>query len=96
MGRAYDLGGFAARIDYRCDPVVPLRDDDRRWLDQLLRQHGQRSEPAADPVAVAAYHLWEQAGRPDGLDQEHWYRATEQLRPRAGSGSPGGPSPTGL
>ncbi|MBX9584753.1 MAG: DUF4058 family protein [Gemmataceae bacterium] len=85
--RAYDLGNFAGRINYRADPGVPLAEDHRRWLDEVLREKGLRVEaaqPSADEVAVAAYHLWERAGRPDGQDQEHWYRAAEQLRPHAG------------
>lgn len=27
-----------------------------------------------------AYALWEQAGRPEGTEQEHWLQAREQLR----------------
>ncbi|MCS6850060.1 MAG: DUF4058 family protein [Gemmataceae bacterium] len=40
--RCYDQGGFAARIDYQRDPPVPLSDDDRRWLDDLLKQQKLR------------------------------------------------------
>ena len=32
--------------------------------------------PATDPdVARLAYEIWEAEGRPDGRDQEHWFRA---------------------
>jgi len=37
FARAYDQGNFAARIDYRLEPVTTLRDEDRAWLDRLLR-----------------------------------------------------------
>lgn len=40
--RCYEQGGFAERIDYSRDPAVPLADDDRRWLNDLLRQHKLR------------------------------------------------------
>jgi len=33
-----------------------------------------------DEVAVAAYDLWEKAGRPLGRDKEFWQKASEQLR----------------
>lgn len=41
FARAYDLGGFAASIDYRCSPPpadVPLTDAQRAWVDDLLKQ----------------------------------------------------------
>lgn len=27
-------------------------------------------------IAARAYELWEQVGRPDGLDHEHWSQAS--------------------
>lgn len=36
--RGYDQGTFGGRIDYRRDPSTPLADEDRRWLDDALRQ----------------------------------------------------------
>ena len=38
--RCYDQGGFATEIDYTRDPSVPLNEEDRKWLDEvvLLRQ----------------------------------------------------------
>ena len=41
--RCYDQGGFAAKIDYKRDPVTPLTDEDRRWLDDVLKQQKLRS-----------------------------------------------------
>ncbi len=38
FARCYDQGGFGARIDYHQDPAVTLTDEDRQWLDELLRQ----------------------------------------------------------
>jgi hypothetical protein len=33
-----------------------------------------------DEVQVLSYRLWEEAGRPIGSPDEHWYRAEEMLR----------------
>lgn len=30
-------------------------------------------------IRVAAYYIWEQAGRPEGADKECWIKAVEQL-----------------
>lgn len=40
FNRAYDLGGFAAQIDYKSPtpPDVPLSETDTAWIDDLLRQ----------------------------------------------------------
>ena len=32
-----------------------------------------------EEIAVRAYHLWEQEGRPLGRDKDHWQRAEHQL-----------------
>jgi hypothetical protein len=40
--RCYDQGDFASRIDYRRDPTVPLAEEDRHWLESVLRQHKLR------------------------------------------------------
>lgn len=29
-------------------------------------------------IAARAYELWEQAGRPDGQDHEHWSQASSE------------------
>ena len=31
-------------------------------------------------ITFAAYYLWNQEGRPQGRDLDHWLRAQEQLR----------------
>ena len=37
-------------------------------------------EISREDIAFAAYCLWEQEGRPEGHDQEHWFRAEGLLR----------------
>ena len=41
--RCYDQGGFAAKIDYKRDPATPLKDEDRLWLDDVLKQQKLRT-----------------------------------------------------
>jgi len=36
--RCYDHSGYGGQIDYAADPPVPLEDEDRRWLHELLQQ----------------------------------------------------------
>jgi hypothetical protein len=40
--RCYDQGGFADKINYRRDPATSLSDEDRRWLNDLLKQQNLR------------------------------------------------------
>ncbi|MGH7171965.1 MAG: DUF4058 family protein [Gemmataceae bacterium] len=40
--RCYDQGGFAAKIDYTKDPSTPLIDEDRKWLQDVLKQQKLR------------------------------------------------------
>ena len=46
--------------------------------------HDPWSDPAFElAVRETAYFLWEQDGKPEGREQEYWYRALErQLRQR--------------
>src|SRR4029077_2773171 len=61
--RCYDQGGFAAKIDYQKDPVTALSNEDRTWLQELLKQAKLRSKrPSHEDIARAACFLWEQAG----------------------------------
>ena len=32
-----------------------------------------------DLIAQRAYEIWEQSGRPDGLDKEHWEQAEREI-----------------
>lgn len=85
--RCFDQGAFAKRIDYQRDPPVPLTEEDRRWIDELLTRHHQRKPaPTEEEIARAAYFLWEQEGCPHGRNEDFWYRAMELLKQkRAGS-----------
>jgi hypothetical protein len=78
--RCYAEGRYAERIDYRREPPVPLDEEDRRWLDELLKARGRREPFSHEEVAVAAYYLWEQEGQPHGRDKEHWQKALAQLQ----------------
>lgn len=40
--RCYDQGGFASKIDYSRNPSTTLSDEDRKWLDELLKQQKLR------------------------------------------------------
>lgn len=42
IDEVYVLGSYDRDIDYQLDPEPPLGDDDRAWLDQLLREKGLR------------------------------------------------------
>ena len=33
-----------------------------------------------EKVALRAYHIWNDAGRPDGRHQEHWLQAEAEIR----------------
>jgi hypothetical protein len=81
FAKCYDQGGYSERIDYCREPPVPLSDDKRQWLDGFLQSHGLRKPlPPHDEIALVAYRLWEQAGRPQGRHQEHWFAAMAELR----------------
>ena len=49
---------------------------------QHYHQQGQhQSEPRQqEALEVLAYHLWEQAGRPEGQSARFWREAEEQLK----------------
>ena len=37
-------------------------------------------EPDRELIAKHAYHIWEQEGRPDGKQEDHWHQAEVHLR----------------
>ena len=41
---------------------------------------------ATESIAERAYHLWEQAGRPSGREEEFWFRAKADLAPATAAG----------
>lgn len=36
--------------------------------------------PSSEEIAATAYGIWEQEGRPEGRDLQHWLQAEAQLR----------------
>ncbi|MBX6316442.1 MAG: DUF2934 domain-containing protein [Isosphaeraceae bacterium] len=44
---------------------------------------GNGSGPAHEKIAVRAYQLWEDRGRPQGTDREDWFEAERQLQGQA-------------
>ena len=38
----YEQAGFDLAIDYSCEPVPPLKEEDRIWANELLRGKGLR------------------------------------------------------
>lgn len=44
FSRCYDQGDFAKHIDYEKDPSTRLSDEQRKWLDERLREHKLRSK----------------------------------------------------
>ena len=48
VNMVYANGGYDLDLDYGQDPEPPLSDDDRAWIDQLLREQGLRGPNAAN------------------------------------------------
>jgi Protein of unknown function (DUF4058) len=42
FNRCYDQGGFHAKIDYKRDPSTTMEAEDRKWLEQWLKQQKAR------------------------------------------------------
>jgi hypothetical protein len=42
FARCYEQGNFAAEIDYKRDPATRLTDENRKWLESLLKQNKLR------------------------------------------------------
>jgi hypothetical protein len=64
------------------------RSPERRWPHpppqiKILNQHNHMtatpSEPTHHEIAVSAYCIWEQEGRPEGRTLDHWLQAELQL-----------------
>jgi hypothetical protein len=45
----------------------------------LPRVQTESLAPTHAEIAIHAYHLWEEEGRPSGHEQEHWLKAERQL-----------------
>lgn len=78
--KTYDEGGFASKVSYQDFPAVPLDEEDRRRIAELLKLKYFSHEQ----IAEAAYFLWLQEGCAHGHDVEHWKRAIEQLKREKG------------
>jgi hypothetical protein len=37
-------------------------------------------EPTREQIAAAGYSIWEEEGRPEGRDVEHWLKAERKVR----------------
>ena len=44
------------------------------------REETQLSAPTEQDIRERAHRLWEQAGRPEGRDDEFWHAAEQELR----------------
>ncbi|HUL60968.1 MAG TPA: DUF2934 domain-containing protein [Anaeromyxobacteraceae bacterium] len=44
--------------------------------------------PGAERIAVRAYQIWLESGRPEGHDLEHWLAAERELRAGPSSRTP--------
>jgi hypothetical protein len=42
LDRAYDIGPYPEKLEYARPPLVPLREPDVEWADELLRKSGHR------------------------------------------------------
>ncbi|MEO1146763.1 MAG: DUF4058 family protein [Cyanobacteria bacterium J06638_22] len=42
LNTVYERSGYDYFIDYRTDPLPPLSEDDRAWIDRVLREQDMR------------------------------------------------------
>lgn len=59
----------------RQDGSMAMYQDTEKFVDINFEQQ----------VRQAAYHLWENDGRPEGQEKEYWFRALEQLLEQRGT-----------
>ena len=52
----------------------------RRTGSCLQSESKQMENPTREQIIHRAYELWEQAGKPDGRDQEFYHQAEQELR----------------
>lgn len=48
-------------------------------ITSMLARGVPSQPPSDDEIRERAYHLWEEAGRPDGDGVDFWVRAEEEL-----------------
>ena len=78
-GDSAGYGGGGAALDY--DEVLGGTGRGRKLennpLDEVIPDPGRPSE---DSIRDRAYRKWEDAGRPEGRDQEFWAEAEREVR----------------
>jgi hypothetical protein len=85
VARTYEMGGFGEQIDYLRGPPVDLTPDQRQRINHVLEPLRRAAGVFPhDEIAAIAYRLWEDDGRPDGRDQEHWHEAIAELKRMSG------------
>ncbi len=51
------------------------------WTQPRERMQAPPSaSPPPDKIASRAYEIWLESGRPEGQDQENWFKAERELR----------------
>lgn len=83
-GDSAGYGGGAAALDY--DDVLGDagrgRKLDSNPLDEVIPDRGGASE---DAIRGRAYAKWDEAGRPEGRDDEFWAEAERELKDEGGA-----------
>lgn len=50
------------------------------WVVLLIRESNAMEQPTKEQIIHRAYELWEQAGKPEGRDDEFYHLAEQELR----------------
>jgi hypothetical protein len=50
------------------------------WHTSQILKAKKMENPTKDQIIHRAYELWEQAGKPEGRDQEFYHQAEQELR----------------
>jgi len=45
----------------------------------------ENREPLHEAIAMRAYELWQERGRPEGSQEEDWFRSQDELPTRSGN-----------
>lgn len=51
-----------------------------RWVVLLILESNAMEQPTKEQIIHRAYELWEQAGKPEGRDDEFYHLAEQELR----------------
>jgi hypothetical protein len=52
------------------------------FTNELEQRAMMMERPSEDDIRARARELWEQAGKPEGRDEEFWHRAEKELKER--------------